>query len=163
MALSCTPETVTDIQTTEAFVPVYMSAQVLDKVSSEPPRATKQAGKMYVFGHWLFQNEINEGIHIIDASNKTAPVKISFLAIPLNTEIAVKGNYLYANNMSDLLTFNIADPSKPVLVKRIPNVFPMSNQQYPPFVNVAFECADPAKGVVIRWERKQMVKANCRR
>ncbi len=161
--MSCTPDPVVDRQMTEAFVPVYMSAQVLNKISIEPPRPTKQAGKLYIFGNWLFQNDINEGIHIIDASNKTAPVKIIFLAIPLNTEVAVKGNFLYANNMSDLLTFNISDPSKPILVKRIPKVFPTPNQQYPPFVGVAFECADPAKGVVINWERKQMARANCRR
>ncbi len=160
---SCTQQVDVDTTLTEAFAPVYMTTQNAEKVTKEAPRPTIQAGKMYVFGKWLFQNDLNKGIHIIDITDRANPRKVSFISIPLSTEVAVKGNFLYTNNMSDLLTFNITDPANPVLVKRISRVFPLSNQQYPPFNGVAFECADPSKGIVISWERKQIAKPNCRR
>ncbi len=159
----CRPDNTLGTQPIEAFVPVYMTTQNAGAIKKEAARPTRHAGKIYVIGNWLFQNDVNEGIHIIDISDKTKPQKVSFISIPLSTEVAVRGNYLYTNNVSDLLTFNIADPSNPTLVKRIPYVFPLSNQNYPPFNNVSFECADPSKGIVINWERKQIASPKCRR
>lgn len=159
----CTPDSTFETQPMEAFVPVYMTTQNAGVVKKDVARPTRNAGKIYVLGNWLFQNDVNEGIHIIDISDKAKPKKIAFISIPLSTEVAVKGNFLYTNNVSDLLTFNIADPLNPTLVKRIPNVFPLVNQNYPPFNNVSFECADPSKGIVINWERKQIASPKCRR
>ncbi len=82
--------------------------------------------------------------------NRTSPQKVSFLKLPLSTEIAVKGNYLYANNYKDLVVFDITTPAKPQFVKRVNDVFPLVNQKYPPFTNAFFECPDEAKGVVVR-------------
>src|SRR5688572_32820593 len=79
----------------DAYVPVYALVENVTQITVEPPKPITQAGKIYVYGNYIFQNDINTGIHIIDATDKKAPKKISFLKIPLNTELAVKGNYLY--------------------------------------------------------------------
>ncbi len=147
----------------DAYVPVYVSLENVTQIAVEPAKPITQAGKIYAFGNYIFQNDLNTGIHIIDATDKRAPRKISFLKIPLSTEMAVKGNYLYTNNHSDILVFNISDPTQPQLIKRIPNVFPPVNQKYPALSNIYFECPETSKGVVVRWELKRINTPKCRR
>ncbi|MDB5191693.1 MAG: hypothetical protein JWQ96_1256 [Segetibacter sp.] len=160
---SCTPESADYNGTVEGYAPVYVSSATASTISVEPARAITKAGKIYVHGTYLFENDVNKGIHIIDVSDRARPRKVAFINVPLSTEVAVKGNYLYTNNLDDLLTFDISNPTAPVLVKRIDDVFPMPNQNYPPFTGVSFECADPSKGVVVQWEPKRIKNAKCRR
>lgn len=58
---------------------------------------------------------------------------------------------LYADNLSDLLAFDISEPKAARLVKRVANVFPQ--YRYPPYRNVVFECVDDKKGLVVGWEK----------
>jgi hypothetical protein len=161
---SCTPENNSSPSgQIDAYVPVYASTENVTQISVEAAKPIAEAGKIYAFGNFIFQNDLNTGIHIIDASDKKAPKKISFLKLPLSTEIAVKGNYLYANNYRDIVVFDISNPAEPRLVKRVSNVFPPVNQKFPPFSNTYFECPDEAKGVVIRWELKTIKIPKCRR
>jgi hypothetical protein len=147
----------------DAYVPVYASMQDVHSIAVEPAKAVEQAGKIYVYGNYIFQNDQYKGIHIIDNSVRTAPRKIAFIRIPLSTEVAVKGGHLYTNNHNDLVVFDLANITSPQLVKRMENVFPMVNQQYPPFSNIFFECVDPSKGVVVRWELKRIKTPACKR
>lgn len=159
----CTPENAESPSATLSYVPVYTSIDSANHVSVEAPKATVNAGKIYAFNFYLFQNDIGTGIHIIDNSNRESPKKIAFIQLPFSTEVAVKGNFLYSNSFSDLVVFDISNPAEAVLVKRISNVFPPANQKYPPFNNVTFECPDPSKGIVVRWELKEVKNAKCRR
>ncbi|TAD92448.1 MAG: hypothetical protein EAY75_02610 [Bacteroidetes bacterium] len=160
---ACDTNTDTMSSTGPAYVPIYMSAAAMDDIGLKDSRPTKKAGKIYALGNFLFQNELNEGIHIIDVSNAAAPKKVGFLKVPLCTEMAIKNGFLYTNNFSDLLVFNLTAPAGPQLIKRIPKVFPPVNQEYPPLFNVSFECADKSKGVVVGWELKNVTNAKCRR
>lgn len=146
-----------------AFVPVYVSSAAIKQINIEAPKPVSKAGKIYVYGTYLFENDVNTGIHIIDCSDRSHPKKVSFISIPICTEVAVKGNYLYTNNFTDLLTFDISNPASPTLVKRIADFFPLTNQTFPPYTNVAFECADASKGVVVSWEQKNIKTPICRR
>jgi len=146
----------------QAYVPVYANTSILNDISIAPVRATQKAGKIYTYGAYIFQNELNEGIHIIDKS-QAQPRKVAFLKIPYSTEIAVKGNYLYTNSVSDILVIDISNPQQPSVIKRIKDAFPAINQDHPPFSNVYFECVDPSKGIVVDWELKTIKRPNCRR
>lgn len=161
---SCSPPGANDVTgKVDAYVPVYMSLSEVEKISVGPQQLTKNAGKIYAFGNYIFQNDINAGVHIIDNTNKSNPVKIAFLNLPLSTEIAVKGNFLYANNYVDLVVFDITNPAKPTFVKRVTNVFPAENQNYPAGSNTYFQCPDNSKGIVVSWELKNIDAPNCRR
>jgi len=149
--------------TTEAYVPIYASAVNIKQISVEQSRPIQQAGKIYAYGNYIFQNDVNTGIHIIDNTNRNNPQKVAFISLPLSTEIAVKGNFLYANNYTDIVVFDITNPANPKLVKRLSNVFPEANQQYPPVSNAAFECPDPSKGIIVNWELQTIKTPNCRR
>jgi hypothetical protein len=163
-AMSCNSQDVlSPTSSQEGYSPVYQSAASVKVISSGNSRPTLAAGKIYAYRTFIFQNDLNTGIHIIDNSNPSAPKKIGFVSIPFSTEVAVKGDFLYSNNMDDLVVFDISKPAEPKLVNRVADVFPLSNQKYPPYFNTAFECADPEKGVVVRWERKMLKDPKCRR
>lgn len=160
---SCDPQ-IDQMGVTQVYVPVYAQLSGLDAISLESPKSTEKAGKIYAYGSYIFQNDINTGIHIIDNSTSGSPKKIAFLKIPYSTELAVKGSYLYTNSVNDLVVLDIHDPQHPVEVKRIKGAFPLINQEYPPFTNVYFVCADPHKGIVVDWQLQQTSTIpSCRR
>jgi hypothetical protein len=149
--------------TTQGYAPVYAKLADLAAIATVPPQATLKAGKIYAYGNYIFQNDLNTGIHIINNATPASPQKIAFLKIPFSTEIAIKGNYLYTNSVSDLLVFNLASPQQPQLINRVVNAFPIINQNYPPVNNIYFECPDAEKGIVVDWELKQITNAACKR
>ncbi len=152
-----------DVEQVSGFVPVYTSKQVINTITNEAAKPTVHPGKIYAYGVYLFQVENNEGIHIIDNSNPAQAKKIGFLKVPLATEIAIKQNFLYTNNLNDLVVFNLANIAAPQLVNRIADAFPAIDQTHPPFSNTYFECPDPAKGIVTAWENKMIATPKCHR
>ncbi|MEP7257372.1 MAG: hypothetical protein ABI687_03270 [Flavitalea sp.] len=145
-----------------AYVPIYAQPGTTTVISIENSRSTKKAGKIYAYRNYIFQNELNEGIHIIDNSNPSQPHKIAFLKIPYNSEMAVTGYYMYANSINSLVVIDIHDPLSPSISKIIKDAFPLINQKYPP-AQGTFVCADPSKGIVVDWELKTVETAACRR
>lgn len=142
------------------YQPVYMSDEEVSRVSTGPARPLTDPGKIYLLEPYLFVNERGKGIHVIDNTDPADPKNIAFISIPGNHDMAAKGEWLYADNYTDLLTFHIADPQHIVLTKRTPDAIPAQN--YPPQTNVFFECADAAKGAVVAWEKVEMnTKPKC--
>lgn len=160
---ACTPSNQDMPTEGQAYVPVYYNEQEIQQISTESPKATIDPGKIYAYGNYIFQNDKSTGIHIIDVSDKKHPRKTAFVSIPFSNELAVKGHYLYADNYNDMVVFDISDPSVPVMVKRIENVFKPVNQNYPPYTNVLFECPDASKGVVVGWKLQNVKSPKCRR
>ncbi len=109
-----------DCKSTRTYVrfdPVYKSpAEFRVGISAEAPRDMHNPGKMYASGTYLFINERQEGIHIIDNSDPSHPQNVGFWKIPGNVDMAIKGNYLYADQYVDLLTVDISDLLHPNLV-----------------------------------------------
>jgi hypothetical protein len=155
----CTSEPETAMVKKEGYRPVYMPYEQMRQFSTTSPRPLEQAGKIYIRGNYVFVNEINKGIHIINNQNPASPQPVSFVSVPGNVDIAVKGNVLYADNAVDLLALDISNPTDVKLLKRIENAFP--NQAFPPHTGVSFECADPARGVVVGWEKVQLENPKC--
>jgi len=145
------------------LAPVYATTTSYQSIELQAPKPTTHAGKIYAYGSYVFQAEQNEGVHIIAEGQSKTAHKIAFLKVPFCSEIAVKANYLYVNNLNDLLVFDISNVAAPQLVRRLPNAFPHVNQQYPAESNTYFECPDPDKGIVVRWEQKSLSKPQCRR
>ena len=160
---ACERQQTINTGTQQAYAPVYAKLADLSVIATVPPQATTKAGKIYAYGNYIFQNDLNTGIHIIDNAAPGNPKKIAFLKIPFSTEIAIKGNYLYTNSVSDLLVFNLASPQQPQLVTRVSNAFPIINQNYPTQSNIYFECPNAEKGIVVDWELKQVTNPACKR
>ncbi len=105
--------------------PVYKTtAEVRANIKTNPSKTIERPGKIYIRGNYIFLNEIDKGIHIIDNSNPAAPRNIAFIDIPGNLDMAVKGNMLYADFYSDLVAIDIANPQQITVTKFTENVFP---------------------------------------
>jgi hypothetical protein len=143
------------------YRPVYLAYSELKTLNILPPEPLKNPGKIYVKDTYLLVGESGRGFHIIDNANPAQPRKLAFVAIPGNTDFAIKDSTLYANNGADLLAYNIGNLQNIRLMKRLENVFP--NHNYPDARNVRFECADPARGYVVRWEQAPVQDPQCYR
>ena len=107
------------------LTPVYKDkSEVLANIKSNAPQPLKATGKIYLYGKYIFLNEVNKGVHIIDNSHAAMPVKVGFIDIPGNIDIAVKGNTLYADLYTDLLAIDITNPLQAKLSKLVSKVFP---------------------------------------
>ena len=105
--------------------PVYRTKdEVRANIKNNAVREIERPGKIYIRGNYIFLNEIDRGIHIIDNSNKTAPRRVAFIDIPGNLDMAVKGNILYADFYTDLVAIDITNPEQIVVKKFTESVFP---------------------------------------
>lgn len=91
-----------------------------------PPEEILTSGKIYVFNNYIFVNDIDKGIHIIDNSNPETPIKVAFIKIKGSVDMEIKNNYLYADSYMDLVVFDISDFENIKVVSRLENVFPNS-------------------------------------
>jgi hypothetical protein len=120
-------------QTYQIHIPVYKTlTEVRADMKGGPAQPLQNTGKLNVYGHYIFLNEINEGIHIIDNSNPSAPRNIAFIDIPNNMDLAVKGSYLYADSYSDIVVFDISQPTNVRAVSFLNNVITEKNRYWTP-------------------------------
>ena len=104
--------------------PVYKDkASVLAAINGSATESFLHPGKIYIKDNLIFINEIDKGIHVIDNSDPSHPQQISFLDIPGNEDIAVKGNILYADMYADLLAIDITDPQSVHVTGKVSHFF----------------------------------------
>jgi hypothetical protein len=96
-----------------------------------------------VYGDYLFINEVNEGIHVIDNTDPSSPRNVAFIEIMGNIDLAAKDGILYADNLVDLLLFDISNPGAPMLKSRIEGAFqgvlPAADNDYPIVSKIDFD------------------------
>jgi hypothetical protein len=144
---SCLKDKLTKTYT--VYEPVYRNrAEVLADIKSDVPREIAVPGKIYQYGNYIFLNEVNKGVHIIDNSNPVSPVQKAFINIPGNLDIAVKANILYADLYTDMLAIDIADPLHATLLKVLPKIFP--ERQY------ANGFVTDTNKVIVDWIKKEI-------
>ena len=144
------------------YKPIYKTAEEMAKIEVIGAQPLAKPGKIYVLEPYLFINESGQGIHIVDNSDPKNPKNISFISIIGNYDMAAKGTFLYADNLTNLVVFDISNPKAPRLTKTVPNAIPVNN--YPPFDGVYFECVESKKGIVTGWEKVPMSeRPNCSR
>lgn len=111
--------------------PIYETkSNVLAGIGSSSPRELEAPGKIFMYGKYIFVNEIDKGVHIFDNSDIRHPKSVAFIKIPGNLDIAVKGNTLYADMYGDLVAVDISEPLNAKLVKDIAHVFPERGYYY---------------------------------
>lgn len=147
---ACLRDECTTEQTYIRFDPIYLPfSEIRKPVTSEAGRPLKKPGKIFSLGNYMFINEFQEGIHVIDNSDPANPVQVNFWNIPGNVDLIIRGNYLYADQYTDLLTIDISDFQNPQIVCRAENVFPLFG-------------FDLQRGLIIGYNETQVTeKINC--
>jgi hypothetical protein len=142
--------------------PVYISKTTYNQITTMQPQVLEKPGKIYIYQQYAFVNELNKGVHIIDNTDPYNPVKIKFISIPGNKDMAVKNGILYADNFTDVVAINIRDVNDIKVTKRLKNILPLTSQLAPEFVrNTYFECADTTKGYVVDWIETELENPKC--
>ena len=110
---------------TTVYRPEYKTKEeVRANIKSSNPIELTAPGKLFYKDGYVFLNELNKGVHIIDARNPASPANIAFVHVPGAVDLAVRGNILYADMYTDLVAIDISDPRKVQLKTVLPGVFP---------------------------------------
>jgi hypothetical protein len=128
---SCVKDNCKGAYTYSYYTPVYeTTAQVKSDIKSSAPQSIENPGKIVTLNNFIFLNDIDKGIHVIDNSNPASPKNVAFISIPGNMDLAVKGKTLYADLYTDLVTLDISDPMNVVVKNYNRGVFPYRNYGY---------------------------------
>ncbi|MCU0455892.1 MAG: hypothetical protein MUE74_06275 [Bacteroidales bacterium] len=135
--------------------PVYLSYEELRSAVKVSEGAELQnPGKIVLKGDYIFIIDEMKGIHAIDNSNPSSPVKKAFVELPGVTDISVSGNALYADSYVDLVILDIQDISDIREAGRIENllsyILPLTGNNHPQAY------VDTHRGVVTAWELRQV-------
>lgn len=137
------------------FKPVLMKRQVLENsYRVKDPRDIRSAHKIYVQDSLLLVLEQYEGIHLIDNSDPSNPLRRGFLHLPGTQDIAMKDHYLYADNAVDLVTIDLSKWPPPLIDRDrnvLPEIKPPDNLELVGDLNPANW---PDSTVVIKWEER---------
>lgn len=127
------------------FEPVYTTFDELrSSVALTGPVEIESPGKIFFKNNYLFINEPNKGIHVINNRDPSNPVNEAFVKVPGSFDLAVKDNYLYTDSYIDLVIIDISDLDNIEEAGRVENVF--SNYNSYGFY------ATEQQGVVTGWQ-----------
>ncbi len=129
--------------------PVYLSYdQLRNSFKVAEGQDIIHPGKIYFKDNFIFVNEYQKGIHVVDNSNPESPQIIKFIDIPGSVDMAIKEDVLYADSYVDLIAIDISNMDDIREVKRIENVFPY---MIPACEDGIVENVDMTQGVVVSW------------
>ena len=129
------------------YSPVYKTtAEVRSNIKSNNQRQIERPGKLFIKGNYIFLNEIDKGIHILDNTSPANPNNVAFIDIPGNMDLAVKGDILYADLYTDLIAIDISNPLQVTVKSFIENAFPFR------MYSGGF-AADRSK-IIVDWEKR---------
>jgi hypothetical protein len=133
------------------FTPVYKTlSELRSSVQGGAAIPLVNTGKLYIKANWIYLNEKDKGIHVIDNSNPSQPKNNAFITIPGNIDIAMKGDILYADLYSDFATIDISNPKNISVKKYLTNTFPSR-------VNYTNSTNPDSINAVVAWTSKDTV------
>lgn len=143
---SCLRDRCTSTRTFVRYDPIYKTpAEIRVAPTVEAARPLKKPGKIYAFDKYLFINELEEGIHVIDNSDPAKPQALAFWRIPGNVDIAISGHHLYADQYTDLLSLDISNLQAPQLSCRVENAFSLNGY-------------DPYRGFIVGYTETEVTE-----
>lgn len=144
----------------DGYLPIYGDKENLI-IETQQARDFEKAGKLFYYKNFIFINEDMKGIHVLNNENPSNPKKVGFIQIEGNKNVAVKGNYLYANSFTDLVVVDVTSIQNAFEVKRFKNVIGKQNDfiDYP-HKNAYYQC--PAKDkIVLGWKAGKINSGTC--
>ena len=153
---SCNDDPETRFETRIVANAVLESKDVIRaSISVESERPISESGKIYTYVNYVFVNDRNLGVHVIDNRTPENPRKIAFLKIPGNVDIEVRNDILYADSYTDLVLFDISNIDAITFLERYEDVFNdfgfAQALATGPFDQVDYGDYDPEVSFVVDW------------
>ncbi|MFK7750478.1 MAG: LVIVD repeat-containing protein [Kordia sp.] len=151
--ISCSDDT--EYEYINIATPITISvAEMRASVEVLPPQNIVESGKIYAYEQYIFVNDVDKGVHVIDNRNPLQPNIINFIKIPLNRDVSVKGNYLYADSGLDVVVFDISQIESIQQVERLENVIENHRDtEYPENVSFFNWPSDlQSDDIIIGWD-----------
>ena len=142
------------------LAPIYASDDWQD-IQILAPQNIENLGKIYYKTPFIYATERGRGIHIFDNSNPEQPKPEAFLQIAGNSDLAIRNQILYANNVNDLVAIDISDLTDLKIVERLANVYQVTGSDFPEGYQGFFECVDPNLGQVVGWFETTLREPEC--
>jgi len=143
-----------DYLTVKVAKPEYMTLDALrSSIEISPPTPIYNSGKIYAYNDMVLVNDTDNGIHIIDNSNPENPQKVACIKIKANKDMEIKGDYLYADSLMDLVVFDISDIHDIKEISRLKDVFP-SYITLPFFENLIVDYGEQGYNpneIIVQW------------
>ncbi len=158
MLESCTKDNCEEVYTYTVLKPVYQTYGEFREGAGTAlgVRNVENIGKVINKSEYLFMVERNQGVHVIYIGDPNVINKIGFLNIPGAKDLCIRGNTLFADSFTDLVTFNIGDPFNCQYLTRVENVFPARDYSFIPDYKLE-EPLDPTLGVILDLEEVERV------
>ena len=143
--------------------PIYSKDPAIRQIkytSSKQPVVS--AGNICAFVNYIFQVDVGSGIHVINNSVPENADRVGFVTVLGCTQMSIKGHYLYANSLNDLVTLDISDIKNVKEVSRIKDAFP-ENIDYPliqPKESGYYQCPT-SDSIVIGWVKDSISNYSC--
>jgi len=140
--------------------PIYGESENLQNIQLMDSSIITSPGKIVLKHPYLYINDKDKGIHIINNTDPQNPVKEAFINIPLNRDLAVKGNIIFADNNRDLIMFKYIGKDSIQLLQRKEDVFDRVSALPADYFGY-FECIDESLGAVVGWEEVELSNPKC--
>lgn len=149
-----------DMELVTVAVPELMSKSEFRKsVKIKAPQPITQTGKIYIYNDYVFVNDVNKGVHILDNSNPKLPQSAAYIEIPGTEDISIKNNILYADSATDLVVFDISNINNVKFLERLEDVFEVYNYQVPTEAeSVEWGNYNYETDIIVGWTVKQELR-----
>ncbi len=158
---SCLTDPHDEIETVMGYAPLYWNPELGSNVS-EAPRTYDELTNFVVYKNLILMVEFGDGIHVVDNSNPSNPVDLTFLNVLGTVGLVVKDDFVIIATSNQLISINITDLNNAT----ISSITTTSQEEVsitilPPDDLRDFECIDPSKGILTGWERKLLTNPKC--
>jgi len=134
-----------------------------NQLQVEDPKPIENSGKFYAYGDYIFINDIDSGIHIIDNTNPGAPIKKGFLKVPGSKDMEARDNILYVDSYSDLVLFDLSNINDIKYLKSYEDILGNNSYEWPLFTQnvdqVDYDAFDSSSQIVVGWEYSRELRS----
>jgi len=144
----------------DVYRPVYLSYEALrSAVAASTARAIDRANRILTRGDMLYVVEYDAGLHVVDNTDPSEPVKLAFIEVPGARNAVTKDGLVYIDSYVDLVVIDVTDVEAIQEVGRLEDALPYWRRDHWEFV--WDEPPDPSQGIVVDSEFVRSEEGYC--
>ena len=134
-----------------------------EAIAISEPADIVESGKIYAYKNYIFVNDVNRGVHVLDNTNPASPQKTAFIKLEGNNDVSIKNDRLYADSYGDLVIMDISDINNIGSIKRLENAIYQEfwctvgfDVEWPTVDAFDYGDLDPNREAIVGWETKKV-------